>query len=85
MVFTTSDSEEVVAEKLKVYIFEHMLSEETEQQIQMRKDMNSFLEALIKESEELDYSTPVYRGILSIESNHTFAQWFCHNLEKMWT
>ena len=85
MVFTTSDSEEVLAEKLKVYILEHMLSDETEQQIQMRRDMNSFLEALVKETQGLNYSTPAYRGILAIESNHTFAQWFCHNLEKkMW-
>lgn len=80
MLITTDNPEEVLAEKIKSYIHEHISGEN-----KVREDMNRFLEALIKESEGHDYSAPAYKGILAIKDDETFAQWFVYNLEKMWT
>lgn len=84
MMFTTSDPEEVIAEKIKNYISEHMFGEKAEHQDRVRQEINRFLEALIKESKEHDFNSSAFRGILEIEDNITFSQWFCNNLETMW-
>lgn len=87
VVFTIEDEEEVLAEKLKRYISEKLRHPTTDpdERKQIREDMNNFLRALIQESETLDYNAPVFEGILAIESDFTFSQWFCNNLESLWT
>ncbi|MEK4025286.1 hypothetical protein [Sporosarcina sp. FSL W7-1283] len=84
--FNIDDEEEVLAEKVKQYIrFNIDYSKAEFKDRQMRADMNNFLKALIEQSKELDYNYPVYEGILSVECDYTFANWFCENLERMWT
>lgn len=86
MVFTVSDEEEVLAEKIKRYIHKSLyISEDSFKDRQIRTDLENFLKALIKESERTDYNAPVYRGILEIESDRVFAKWICNNLESLWS
>lgn len=86
MVFTVNDEEEVIAEKIKNYIFLNIEAGSGEfKDKQIRVDLENFLKALIEESKKIDYSYPVYEGILKVESDHTFAQWICTNLESLWT
>ncbi|MEM5592869.1 hypothetical protein AAHH67_15880 [Niallia circulans] len=84
MVFTVDDEEEVLAQKIKNYIWDN-LDEDGFKNPQIRTDINNFLKALIEESEETDYSNPVYKGILAVEDDNTFAQWICGTLEKLWS
>lgn len=49
------------------------------------QDMRDFLKALIKESEEVDYCTPVWKGLLKIEEPYTFCHLFIALLPYMWT
>lgn len=80
------DEEEVLAEKIKQHIYSNIDYSRGEfRDKQMRIDLEDFLEALIEESEEIDYNTPVYRGILAVESDETFAKWICNNLETLWS
>lgn len=84
MIFTTEDEEEVLAEKVKMHIKEELFHKENQS---VRDDVNSFLEALIQESEDgagADYNYPVYKGMLEVENNHTFGKWIIHNLELLW-
>lgn len=86
MVFTIDDEEEVLAEKVKQHIFSNIdFSGDGFKDKQMRKDLESFLNELIKEEEEHGYNAPVYKGILQVESDETFAKWICYNLESLWT
>lgn len=85
VVFTIEDEEEVLAEKIKNYIREHLLNKNNQD---VRDDINRFLEALSKESEDgsvPDSNYPVYRGLLSVECNFTFASWIVNNLETLWS
>lgn len=85
MVFTIDDDEEVLAEKIKQHIRSNLdFSKGGFKNKQIRIDLENFLKALIKESER-DYNTPVYKGILAVESDETFAFWICNNLETLWT
>lgn len=88
MTFTTEDEEEVLAEKLRRHIWNNIdLTKVEFKDKQMRTDIENFLKALIKESErELgDYNHPVYKGILKIENDYTFAKWITRNLEHLWS
>lgn len=83
MIFTTEDHEEVLAEKLKRHIASHMHNEED--MVEIAADMRRFLRALYEEAEKTDYSYPVYKGMLEIESDVTLGQWVIHSLNKLWT
>lgn len=88
MTFTTEDEEEVLAEKLRRHIWSNIdLTKAEFKDKQMRTDIENFLKALIKESEGEfgDYIHPVYKGILKIENDYTFAKWITRNLEDLWS
>lgn len=89
MVFTIDDEEEVLSEKIKRRIWSNFdMSKAEFKNKQMRVDMENFLKALIEESErELggDFNSPVYKGMLEVESDHAFAKWFTRNLEYLWS
>lgn len=86
MVFTVDDEEEVLAEKIKQHIYKNLDYDVGRfKDKQMRVDLEDFLKALIKESEKIDYNTPVYKGILAVENDETFAKWICSNLETLWS
>lgn len=84
IVFEVDDEEEVLAEKIKRYIFNNLTPEGFKDK-SIREDMERFLKALIEESKKWDFSYPAYEGILKIEHDVSFAKWFCRNLEAMWT
>ncbi|MDN4608968.1 hypothetical protein [Sporosarcina highlanderae] len=79
-----TDEEEVQAEKIKQFILSN-LDAGGFKHPHIRTDIHDFLKALINESEKLDYSTPVYEGLLKIEDDHTLATWITYNLEMLWT
>lgn len=84
MKFVVDDEEEVYAEKIKQHIRKSLtLGEDGFDNKQIREDLNNFLKKLIEE--EHGYNTPVYKGILEIEDDYTFATWVCGNLERLWT
>lgn len=86
IVFTVNEEEEVLAEKIKNYIYSNLESGSGDfKDKQLRMDLEDFLKALIRESKKIDYSYPVYEGILKVENDHTFSQWICGNLERLWT
>lgn len=86
VVFTVDEEEEVLAEKIKNHILSNLeLGSGDFKDKQIRIDLEDFLNALIEESKKIDYSYPVYEGILKVENDHTFAQWICGNLERLWT
>lgn len=86
VVFTVDDKKEVLAEKIKRHIWDSLDWETGSfKDENVRKDMDNFLKALIKESEMYDYNTPIIKGLLNIKHDETFAVWFCRNLEKLWS
>lgn len=86
MVFTVDDDQEVLAEKIKKHIFSNLdAGGEGFKDKQMRNDLESFLHALIKEEEKISYNAPVFKGILKVENDASFAKWICNNLEELWT
>lgn len=86
MVYTVDDEEEVLAEKIKNHIQSNLDSSgKGFKDKQMRKDLDSFLHALINEEEKLGYNAPVFKGLLEVEDDKSFAKWICHNLERLWT
>lgn len=80
---TTSDSDEVYMEKIKRYISSRMDNQEELEE--MTKDIRRFLQALYKESKEVDYNYPVYEGMLNIKDDFTLCQWVLKSLSKLWT
>lgn len=82
VVFTVDDEEEVLAEKVKRFIIDKLCNNYDElNDIRVRTDIENFLKELIKEG---GYCTPMYEGMLKIESNTMFAKWVCNNLEMLW-
>ncbi|MDW0115877.1 hypothetical protein QTL97_02835 [Sporosarcina thermotolerans] len=84
MKVSLTDVEEVQAEKIKQFIWSN-LGNGGFKHPQIRTDILDFLKALIIESKELDYNTPVYEGLLKIDDDHTLATWITFNLEMLWT
>jgi hypothetical protein len=84
VIFTLIDDDEVLAEKIKQYLWLNVDSTHgTFKDTQIRTDIHNFLKALIEGDD--GYDTPVWKGLLLIKSDHTLTQWITTNLEKMWT
>mgnify|MGYP001167313036 FL=1 len=82
VIFEIDDEDELIAEKVKRYIWNHydMGSDTLDNQI--KQDMKDFLRALCKHKY---HNTQMYEALLNVDEDHTFLTWFTHNLENMWT
>lgn len=85
MKVTLTAEEEVQAEKIKQFIWSNLYGHGDFKNPQIRTDIHNFLKALVIESKEIDYSTPVYEGLLKIKNDHALATWITFNLEMLWT
>ncbi len=84
MKVTLTDEEEVQAEKIKQFIWSNLNEYGEFINSQIRTDIHNYLKALIIESKEIDYNTPVYEGLLKIENDHALTTWITSNLEMLW-
>ncbi len=82
VIFEIDDEDELIAEKLKQYIWDHYDMESNTLDNQIKQDMKDFLRALCKHE---FHNTQMFEALLNIEEDHTFLTWFTHNLENMWT
>lgn len=82
---TLTDEEEVQVEKIKQFIWSNLNHKGDFNNPQIRTDIHNFLKALVIESKEIDYNTPVYEGLLKIKDDHTLAAWITYNLDRLWT
>ena len=82
VIFEIDDEDELIAEKLKQYIWDHYDMESNTLDNQIKQDMKGFLRALCKHEY---HNTQMFEALLNVEEDHTFLTWFTHNLENMWT
>jgi hypothetical protein len=47
--------------------------------------LRQFLSALIVSKQELNYSAPIFQGLLEVEEPMTFCRYFALLLPEMWT
>jgi len=82
VIFEIDDEDELIAEKVKKYIWNHYDIESDTLDYQIKQDMKGFLRALCKHEY---HNTQMFEALLNVEEDHTFLTWFTHNLENMWT
>lgn len=82
VIFEIDDEDELIAEKVKRYIWDHYDMESDTLDNQIKRDMKDFLQALCKHNY---HNKQMYEALLNVEEDHTFLTWFTHNLENMWT
>ncbi|WP_341323490.1 hypothetical protein NSQ62_08430 [Solibacillus sp. FSL H8-0523] len=78
VIFEINEKSEVELIKLKKFLRKN----ETNQEVVGA--VKSFMKALIKKSETLDYNAPGFKGVLEIEDDSTFMYWVVENVENMW-
>lgn len=76
---------------LNLELEDHLLSELTIKHMlqgepcELAQDIRAFLEALCKQSENWDYCSPVWNGLLEVEHDETLIKFTTQLLECMWT
>lgn len=85
MSFLVSDEEEVLAEKVKRFLWDSICGRTGKfKNKQVRQDITDFLNALADEEDEHHCSAPVYRAIASIEGDRVMVEWVIGNLERLY-
>jgi len=82
VIFEIDDEDELIAEKLRQYIWNHYDMESATIDKQIKQDMKDFLQALCKDEY---HNTQMFKALLNVDEDHTFLTWFTHNLESMWS
>lgn len=76
--FEVEEKAEVELIKLKKFLLENESNKEVVNAARV------FLKELIKHSLKYDFNAPGFIGILQIEDDSTFIEWFVANIENMW-
>jgi len=82
VIFEIDDEDELIAEKIKQYIWNYFDMEDAKLDEQIKRDMKDFLCALCKDEY---HNTQMYEALVNVDEDYTFIKWFTHNLESMWT
>ncbi|MFK3936584.1 hypothetical protein ACI2JA_03585 [Alkalihalobacillus sp. NPDC078783] len=77
--------DKIATENIRNHIWTRFKDSSNPDLTDLRLVANRFLDALIEEEDKHGYSSPLYRGLKSIEDDMTYFQWLSHNLEKLWT
>ncbi len=75
--YTDKDSDDIILEKTR----KHMLKSD---EAKISKDIRNFLKKLSSGSKKIDYSFPVWEGMLKIEHDETLIRFAVELLPCMW-
>lgn len=82
VIFEIDNEDELIAEKLRQYMWDHFDMENATLDKQVKQDMKDFLQALCNDEY---HNTQMFEALLNVDEDHTLLTWFTHNLESMWS